>query len=178
LCPLPPHPHGRPHRFPSATEHLYAAPEHVGVGCRCWTGSIGCFRSYRTGDMHDPANELLRITLPRTPLNKGRMSWSLTRRLHAPACGLMLPVTRERNTVEALKPVPQLGHLLGRVEPVAQPATSTISRGGSSHERRLVDPSGGLRAPHKARVLAHRARVGNRKALRDGRGGAGWTPPV
>jgi DNA-binding CsgD family transcriptional regulator len=41
------------------------------------------------------------------------------------AHSLMLYVTRERNTVEALKPVPQLGHLLGRVEPVAQPATPT-----------------------------------------------------
>jgi hypothetical protein len=78
--------------------------------------------------MHDTVCRLLRITLPRTPLNKGRMSWSLTRRLHAPARGLMLPVTRERNTVEALKPVPQLGHLLGRVEPVAQPATSRTVR--------------------------------------------------
>src|SRR5215218_2143702 len=39
-------------------------------GCR--TEAIGCFWRLRTVDMQDPANELRRITLPRTSVNKGK----------------------------------------------------------------------------------------------------------
>src|SRR5215212_4028848 len=45
-------------------------------------------------------------------------------RLHTSDPAVMLPGARERNKVEAKKPVLYFGHLLGRVEPVAQPATA------------------------------------------------------
>jgi hypothetical protein len=35
-------------------------------------GRTGVFWTYRTGVMRDPASELRRITLPRTPVNKGK----------------------------------------------------------------------------------------------------------
>src|SRR5215208_4469109 len=42
---------------------------------RC--GAVGRFWPYRTGAMQDPASELRRIPLPRTPVNKGLARSSL-----------------------------------------------------------------------------------------------------
>jgi hypothetical protein len=63
--------------------------------------------------MHDPASELLRIPLPRTPVNKGYVSWGeMIRGLHTSDRDFMLPVTREKR-VEAKKLVPHVGTFWG-----------------------------------------------------------------
>jgi hypothetical protein len=43
--------------------HLYAPPQHVGIGHRCRTGAIGYFWPHRTGAMQDRGYRLPRIPL-------------------------------------------------------------------------------------------------------------------
>ena len=52
--------------------HLYAAPRHVGIGVRPRGGVIGRFRPRRAADMRYVECGLLRINLPRTPVNNTR----------------------------------------------------------------------------------------------------------
>src|SRR5215212_7742682 len=50
--------------------HSYSDPQHLGGTLRYSIGADSQFSSHRTGAMHDPASELRRISLPRTPVNK------------------------------------------------------------------------------------------------------------
>jgi hypothetical protein len=53
--------------------HLYAPPQDVGFRVRYRTGAIGVFWPHWTGAMQDRGYGLPRISLPRTPVNKGEM---------------------------------------------------------------------------------------------------------
>jgi hypothetical protein len=67
-----------------ATTNIYLRSEgiqdraylYIGVTSSSGEGCAGClgrvFRGYRDGDMQDPASELPRIYIPRTPVNKGK----------------------------------------------------------------------------------------------------------
>jgi hypothetical protein len=75
--------------------------------------------------MQDPASELPRIHLPRTPLNKGSevRGWCGVGCLRPAEVLCYTLLGKEGRGLEAR---PARGLLLGRVEPVAQPATPTI----------------------------------------------------
>jgi hypothetical protein len=53
------------------TLHLYPAPQHVVLTGIPFTGSRRPASPHRAWFMRDPASELRRITLPRTPVNRG-----------------------------------------------------------------------------------------------------------
>jgi len=63
--------------------------------------------------MNTSSTEPPPIGLPHTPVNEGYVSRRLMRRLQTSGPRFMLPVARERNTVEALKPVPHVGTFWG-----------------------------------------------------------------
>src|SRR5215217_2890975 len=70
--------------------YLYAAPQHLVMPLTLRCGAMGRFWPYRSGAMQDPANELRRIPLPRTRVNRairraaGKNSWPL--HLCLPVC--------------------------------------------------------------------------------------------
>jgi hypothetical protein len=93
----------------SIPAHLYAPTQDVVADHLCRTGTKRHNSRCPGLFIHDPAKELPRIPLPRTRVNKGYMS---RRR----GCGGCLPPSMplcyplpERERVEALKSVPQLG---------------------------------------------------------------------
>src|SRR5215211_473456 len=51
--------------------HLYPAPQHVDPSHAAWGAADAVLALLRGGSMHDPASELPRILLPRTPVHKG-----------------------------------------------------------------------------------------------------------
>src|SRR5215218_8176240 len=53
--------------------YLYAAPQHLVITSTLRCRFVGRLWPYRSGAMHDPANEFPRIPLPRTRVNKGRV---------------------------------------------------------------------------------------------------------
>src|SRR5215211_9561809 len=74
--------HGRRQLFSCGQAHLYAVPQHVGLGLWALDWVVGRFRPRRDGAMHDTANGLRRILLLETvwKLRKGSDTWS-----HEPA---------------------------------------------------------------------------------------------
>src|SRR5215203_1623688 len=58
-------------RVSFTSSHLYALPQHVVSPRMLPDVGNGSQRPHRTGLMQDLVSELRRITLPRTPVNKG-----------------------------------------------------------------------------------------------------------
>ena len=54
----------------SARPHIYPAPQHVDACPPWWMRSQAILALLGGGSMQDPASGLLRINLPRTPVNK------------------------------------------------------------------------------------------------------------
>jgi len=50
--------------------HTYSHPQHLGVGLPAPRPSEAILAAVRASSMHDPASELRRIPIPRTPVNR------------------------------------------------------------------------------------------------------------
>ena len=57
---------------------LYAPPQHVDPSWSAWWASEAILAALGGRSMHDPATQLPRMPLPRTPVNKGEMRKCLT----------------------------------------------------------------------------------------------------
>src|SRR5215210_1668798 len=121
------------------TMYMHAAPQDAGPASMRMTGAIGCFWLHMRATIQDRANGFRRTSLPRTPVNRGGVGWSLLGGLQE---GTERPVEEGGDEREAERVGPGVG---GR-------------RGGRRREGGRGEGSARGRGQDGSLVAAHRPR--------------------